>query len=267
MKNKLKKIINSRGSRIATTAILYALALLLEGLNYPIASLIFYILALIVCGGEVFLGAIKGILRRDLLDEKFLMSIASIGAMIIGEYREGVAVMLFFLVGETFEQMAVRKSRSSIRSLMDICPDEANILVDGEEITVDAEDVEVGSTLVIRPGERVAVDCIVISGSADVDTSSMTGESMPISVTEGSTLCSGYIVKNGLVHARATATAEQSSAASLTVRKWKPRPATSASALVTSSSNATSEASGRVYWNISTLLNWCPRTIPRSSER
>ena len=213
MKNKLKKIINSRGSRIATTAILYALALLLEGLNYPIASLIFYILALIVCGGEVFLGAIKGILRRDLLDEKFLMSIASIGAMIIGEYREGVAVMLFFLVGETFEQMAVRKSRSSIRSLMDICPDEASILVDGEEITVDAEDVEVGSTLVIRPGERVAVDCIVISGSADVDTSSMTGESMPISVTEGSTLCSGYIVKNGLIQATATATAEQSSAA------------------------------------------------------
>lgn len=213
MKNKLKKIINSRGSRIATTAILYALALLLEGLNYPIASLIFYILALIVCGGEVFLGAIKGILRRDLLDEKFLMSIASIGAMIIGEYREGVAVMLFFLVGETFEQMAVRKSRSSIRSLMDICPDEANILVDSEEITVDAEDVEIGNTLIIRPGERVAVDCIVVYGSADVDTSSMTGESMPISVTEGSTLCSGYIVKNGLIQATATATAEQSSAA------------------------------------------------------
>lgn len=213
MKNKLKKIISSRGSRIATTAILYALALLLEGLNYHIASLIFYILALIVCGGEVFWGAIKGILRRDLLDEKFLMSIASVGAMIIGEYREGVAVMLFFLVGETFEQMAVRKSRSSIRSLMDICPDEANILVRGEEITVDAEDVEVGSTLVIRPGERVAVDCIVISGSADVDTSSMTGESMPVSVAEGSTLCSGYIVKNGLIQATATATADQSSAA------------------------------------------------------
>jgi Cd2+/Zn2+-exporting ATPase len=92
-----------------------------------------YIVALIISGGEVFFGAVKGILRRDLLDEKFLMSLASIGAMIVGEWSEGVAVMLFFLIGETFEHHAVRKSRSSIRALMDICPDEACVLTDDGE--------------------------------------------------------------------------------------------------------------------------------------
>ena len=213
MKNKIGKVIGSAGFKIGLTILFYVSAILLESLGVSIASLVLYILSLIVCGGAVFVGAIKGILRRDLLDEKFLMSIASVGAMAIGEYREGVAVMLFFLVGETFEHMAVRKSRNSIKSLMDICPDEANIMLDGEEVTVDAEDVDVGNILIIRPGERVAVDAVVVSGSADVDTSSMTGESIPVSVTEGAVLCSGYILTNGLVYARATATADQSSAA------------------------------------------------------
>ena len=213
MKNKIGKVIGSAGFKIGLTILFYVSAILLESLGVSIASLVLYILSLIVCGGAVFVGAIKGILRRDLLDEKFLMSIASVGAMAIGEYREGVAVMLFFLVGETFEHMAVRKSRNSIKSLMDICPDEANIMLDGEEVTVDAEDVDIGNILIIRPGERVAVDAVVVSGSADVDTSSMTGESIPVSVTEGAVLCSGYILTNGLVYARATATADQSSAA------------------------------------------------------
>lgn len=213
MKNKIGKVIGSAGFKIGLTILFYVSAILLESLGVSIASLVLYILSLIVCGSAVFVGAIKGILRRDLLDEKFLMSIASVGAMAIGEYREGVAVMLFFLVGETFEHMAVRKSRNSIKSLMDICPDEANIMLDGEEVTVDAEDVDVGNILIIRPGERVAVDAVVVSGSADVDTSSMTGESIPVSVTEGAVLCSGYILTNGLVYARATATADQSSAA------------------------------------------------------
>lgn len=165
-----------------------------------------------MAGGKVFVDAIKGILRRDLLDEKFLMSIASIGAMIVGEWSEGVAVMIFFLVGETFEHYAVRKSRSAIKSLMDICPDEACVLVDGVEQTVDAEDVEVGSTIVIRPGERVPIDSVVTFGSADVDTSSMTGEPLPISVAVGSQLCSGYIVKNGVLHAKTLKISSESSA-------------------------------------------------------
>ena len=141
------------------------------------------------------------------------MSIASIGAMIVGEWREGVAVMLFFLVGETFEHYAVRRSRASIRSLMDICPDEACVLTNGGEEIVDAEDVEIGSIIVIRPGERVPIDSVVISGSADVDTSSMTGEPLPISVSVGSELCSGYIVTNGLLQAKTVRVSGDSAAA------------------------------------------------------
>ena len=161
----------------------------------------------------MFIDAVRGILRRDLLDEKFLMSIASIGAMVVGECREGVAVMLFFLVGETFEHYAVRKSRASIRSLMDICPDEARVLTDDGEETVDAEDVEVGSIIVIRPGERVPIDSVVTQGTADVDTSSMTGEPIPISVGVGSELLSGYIVTNGLLQAKTLRPSGESAAA------------------------------------------------------
>ena len=175
-------------------------------------SFALYLVALAVAGGEVFVDAIRGILRKDLLDERFLMSIASVGAMIVREWSEGVAVMIFFLVGQTFEHYAVRRSRNSIRSLMDICPDEARILKDGAETTVDAEDVEVDSIVVIRPGERVPVDSVVTFGSADVDTSSMTGEPLPVSVALGSQLCSGYIVKNGVIHARALRPASESSA-------------------------------------------------------
>ena len=161
----------------------------------------------------MFIDAVRGILRRDLLDEKFLMSIASIGAMVVGECREGVAVMLFFLVGETFEHYAVRKSRASIRSLMDICPDEACVLTDDGEEIMDAEDVKIGSIILIRPGERVPIDCLVVEGSADVDTSSMTGESLPVSAFEGSELSSGFIVKNGVLKARTTRLSEDSAAA------------------------------------------------------
>lgn len=130
------------------------------------------------------------------------MSIAAIGAMILGEYNEGVAVMLFFLIGETFEKMAVRRSRNSIKALMEICPDEATVIIDGEEETVDAEDVEVGATILIRAGERVPLDCEIISGSTDIDTSSMTGEALPRSVSAGDTLDSGVMVISGVITCR-----------------------------------------------------------------
>ena len=172
-----------------------------------------YVVALILSGGRVFVDAVRGILRRDLLDEKFLMSIASIGAMIVGEWREGVAVMLFFLVGETFEHYAVRKSRASIRSLMDICPDEACVITDDGEEIIDADDVEIGSIIVIRPGERVPIDSEVVFGSADVDTASMTGEPIPVPVSVGSQLSSGFIVTNGLIHARTLRGSDESAAA------------------------------------------------------
>ena len=199
--------------RIVTALIFFIAAIISEQNNIIYLGLAFYIFALIIAGCRVFIDAVRGVLRRDLLDEKFLMSIASIGAMIVGEWSEGVAVMLFFLVGETFEHHAVRKSRASIRALMDICPDEASVLVDGEEILMDAEDVEVGSTIVIRPGERVPIDSVVIMGSADVDTSSMTGEPLPVSVSVGSQLSSGFIVKNGLLQAKTVRLSGDSAAA------------------------------------------------------
>lgn len=209
----MKRLLKSEAARIIAALVLFISALITEQTAIKPFSLIFYLLALGIAGYTVFIDAVRGILRRDLLDEKFLMSIASIGAMVVGECSEGVAVMIFYLVGETFEHRAVRKSRASIRSLMDIAPDEACVLIDGKEEIVDSEDVEVGSTVVIRPGERVPVDSVVISGTADVDTSSMTGEPLPISVSEGTYLSSGYIVKNGLIYARAERPSTESAAA------------------------------------------------------
>lgn len=196
---KVKETFKNPIFKIALSAALLLAAIIFEHLELRILSIIIYILALLAAGADVFVNAVKGIFRGDLLDEKFLMSIASIGAMILGDYNEGVAVMLFFLVGETFEKMAVRRSRRSIKSLMEICPDEATVLVNGKEETVDAEDVEVGATIIIRPGERVPLDCRIISGSTDVDTSSMTGESIPRSVSVGDTLDSGIVVLDGVI--------------------------------------------------------------------
>ena len=201
MKKYLKYIKNPI-FRIVTSAVLLVTAIILENFDAIILPIIIYIGALLVAGLDVFVNAVRGILRKDLLDEKFLMSIAAIGAMLLGEYNEGVAVMLFFLVGETFEKMAVRRSRNSIKALMEICPDEATVLVDGIEETVDAEDVEVGSTIIIRAGERVPLDCEIISGSTDIDTSSMTGEAIPRSVSIGDSLDSGVMVISGVITCR-----------------------------------------------------------------
>ena len=210
---RLLNIFNNAVARIIIALIFFISAVILEQTVNPYWAVALYIVALVISGVKVFIDAVRGILRRDLLDEKFLMSIASIGAMIVGEWSEGVAVMLFFLVGETFEHYAVRKSRASIRALMDICPDEASVLVDGEEIGMDVEDVEIGSIIVIRPGERVPIDSVVIRGTADVDTSSMTGEPLPISVSVGSELSSGFIVKNGLLQAKTVKLSGDSAAA------------------------------------------------------
>ena len=208
----MKKYLENPKIRIAASALLLVVAIILEHFGIKIPSIIIYILALICAGAEVFADAVKGILRRDLLDEKFLMSIASVGAMILGEYNEGVAVMLFFLVGETFEKTAVRRSRNSIKALMEICPDEATVLIDGEEEVMDAEDVEPGSIILIRAGERVPLDCEIISGSTDIDTSSMTGEALPRSVGIGDVLDSGVMVISGAITCRTLRPLEQSAA-------------------------------------------------------
>ena len=172
-----------------------------------------FALALVACGYEVFWNAIKGVLHGQLLDETFLMSIASIGAFFIGEYAEGVAVMLFYLVGEYFEHRAVRRARSTIRSLMDINPDTALVLQNGEETEVSATDVAVGDTVILRPGNRIPVDCVVERGTASVDTSCLTGESVPLTASVGTALSSGMIVLDGVLYAKAEKTSDTSAAA------------------------------------------------------
>lgn len=209
---KTISFLTSEIGRIAVGGTLFASALVAEGLELTALSWVLYILALLASGYKVYTDAVKGILRGDFLDEKFLMSIASIGAMIVGERSEGVAVMLFFLVGELFEHKAVAKSRKKIRSLMDICPDEAVIIRDGEEITVDAEDVIPGDTVIIRAGERVPVDCTVTEGFADADTSAITGESVPRPLSKGSYVESGVIVIGGALTCEAVREASESGA-------------------------------------------------------
>ncbi len=196
---KINSYISNDICKLIVGAILFVSAIITSRFEFTALALSLYIAALFVSGFGVYIDAVKGILRGDFLDEKFLMAIASIGAMIIGEYSEGVAVMLFFLLGEIFEHKAVSRSRNKIRALMDICPDEATVIRDGEETVVDADDVEVGETLIIRAGQRVAADCVVISGFADADTSALTGESIPRPLSVGSAIESGTIIINGLL--------------------------------------------------------------------
>ena len=210
---RLLSLLKNDVFKIIASLCFFVSAMVFDAFDFSAISFSFYIAALIISGWQVFFDAVRGILRRDLLDEKFLMSVASVGAMIVGEWSEGCAVMIFFLIGETFEAHAVRRSKNSIRALMDICPDEAVVLVDGVETVVEADEVEVGSIIIIRPGERVPIDCIVVSGNSDVDTSAMTGESVPRSVAEGDVLDSGVVVINGLLTCKTLREVEESAAA------------------------------------------------------
>lgn len=213
LKKKLKRLYKNEPLRIGIGLALFIPALILEHTGFSGVSLGLFIAALILSGVDVFISAVRGILRGDVFDEKLLMSVAAIGAMIIGEAEEGVAVMLFFLVGEWFEHIAVRRSRSSIRSLMDIRPDTATVLVNGKEAELDAEDVEVESTIVIRSGERVPIDCTVISGECDLDNSALTGESLPLSIRVGDEISSGAVVLGGVITCKTVRTADCSAAA------------------------------------------------------
>ena len=210
---KILNFFESDKTKISGGVAFFALGLILGAFNIGILSAVSYVLALTISGLSVYLDAARGIIRRDFLDEKFLMSIASIGALFVGEMSEAVAVMLFFAIGEAFEHKAVRSSRKKIRALMDICPDIATVLRDGEETEIDAEDLERGDIIIMKSGERVPADATVISGSADVDTSLLTGESLPKSVHVGDAIESGSIVIGGVLKCEVRFAAAESSAA------------------------------------------------------
>ena len=178
--------------------IVYIIALAYKS-NDNLLSFILFGVSYLIIGGEVILNAIKNIIRGEIFDENFLMSIATIGAFFIGEYPEAVAVMLFYQIGEVFQGYAVNKSRKSISSLMNIRADHANVLRDDKEIRVSPEDVSIGEFIIIKPGERVPLDGTVLEGTSFIDTSALTGESVPREVTTGNEILSGSINNNGVL--------------------------------------------------------------------
>ncbi|WP_339290076.1 heavy metal translocating P-type ATPase [Paenibacillus sp. FSL W8-0187] len=178
---------------IASVGFVAALLLKLEG----IAEFLLYLATYLIVGGDIIWKAIRNISRGQVFDENFLMSVATIGAFCLGEYSEGIAVMLFYQVGELFQSYAVSKSRRSISELMDIRPDYANVLRNGELVQVDPEEVQVNEIVVVKPGERIPLDGVVTDGFSAIDTSALTGESVPREVHAGENVISGCINQTG----------------------------------------------------------------------
>ena len=177
------------GIRLAVSAILFLAAVVTE--SKSAWSLLFYLFAYLSAGYDIPLKALRNIRYGQVFDENFLMTVATFGAIAVSALEEAVAVMLFYQVGELFNDYAVNQSRKSIQDLMDINPEYANLLRDGVEEQVDPYEVEVGDTIVIRPGEKVPLDGVVLRGSSSLDTKALTGESMPVEVEVGSNMISG----------------------------------------------------------------------------
>ncbi|MCD8217626.1 MAG: cadmium-translocating P-type ATPase [Clostridiales bacterium] len=163
-----------------------------------------FLIPYLIIGYDILRKAFKGILNRQVFDENFLMAVATIGAILLGEYAEGVAVMLFYQIGEFFQSYAVGRSRRNISELMDIRPDYANIERDGTVVRVDPDEVEVGTVIVVQPGEKIPIDGIVVSGTSALNTSALTGESVPRSVREGGEVISGCINLSGVLRIQTT---------------------------------------------------------------
>lgn len=187
--------------KIIIGAAVYAFAILYKTDN-AIASLGIFLTAFFIIGSDILLKAVRNISRGQVFDENFLMSIATIGAFIIGDYSEGVAVMLFYRVGELFQSYAVDKSRKSIAGLMDIRPDYANVQRGEVLEKVNPDEVKIGDIIIIKAGEKIPLDAVVVEGNSMVDTSALTGESIPREVSQGDSLLSGCINGNGLLTAR-----------------------------------------------------------------
>ena len=171
---------------------------------------ILYLISYLICGRDVIKGAVKNIHSGNIFGEQFLMSVASIGAIFLGEYAEAVAVMLFYNIGEAIQDYAVDRSRNSISAVMDIRPDKTTVIRDGKEIVISPEEVAIDEIIVVKPGERIALDGIIIEGKSFVDTSALTGESVPREVFADSEVLAGFINQNALLKIRVTKSYEES---------------------------------------------------------
>jgi Cd2+/Zn2+-exporting ATPase len=202
MSKKQKKVL----IRIIASAILMVvITVLCENVEIkPVFEFMFFMVPYLIIGYDILRKAIKGILNKQVFDENFLMAVATVGAIALGEYKEGVAVMLFYQIGELFQSYAVGKSRRNISELMDIRPDYANIERDGQLEKVDPDEVEIGSVIVVQPGEKVPIDGVVVEGRSSLNTSALTGESVPREVAEGEEIISGCINLSGLLKIKTT---------------------------------------------------------------
>lgn len=167
-------------------------------------QLVLYLVPYLIIGYDILKKALKGIFKGQIFDENFLMAVATVGAVALGEFSEGAAVMLFYQIGELFQSVAVGKSRKNITSLMDIRPDYANVEIDGKLEKIDPDDVEIGTEIVVNPGEKVPIDGIIISGDSTLNTSALTGESVPRSAKVGDEIISGCINLTGVLKIKTT---------------------------------------------------------------
>lgn len=192
--------------RIIVSLILLVAVSILDALvEMPwILRLALYLVPYLVIGYDILKKAGKGILKRQVFDENFLMAVATIGAVCLGEFKEGAAVMLFYQIGELFQSIAVGKSRKNIAALMDIRPDYANMMVDGKLEKVDPDDVEIGSEIIINPGEKVPIDGVITEGNTTLNTSALTGESLPRDASCGDEIISGCINMTGMIKVKTT---------------------------------------------------------------
>ncbi len=199
MTKKQKKVL----IRIIVSAVL-VVALSLISVENPYVRLVLFLIPYFIIGYDILRKAVLGIINGQVFDENFLMAIATVGAIVLGEYLEGTAVMLFYQVGELFQSYAVGKSRGNIAALMDIRPDYANIEQDGQLEQVDPDDVEIGTVIVVQPGEKIPIDGVVVSGNSTLNTSALTGESLPREAQEGDAVISGCVNLSGVLRIETT---------------------------------------------------------------
>lgn len=199
MTKKQKKVL----IRIIIAAVLVAVCYFIPVEN-PYLRLTVFMVPYLIIGYDILRKAVLGVVHGEVFDENFLMAAATVGAIILGEYVEGVAVMLFYQIGELFQSYAVGKSRRNISQLMDIRPDYANIEVDGQVEQVDPDEVEIGTIILVQPGEKVPIDGVVTEGRASLNTSALTGESLPREAGEGDEVISGCVNMSGVLHIRTT---------------------------------------------------------------